>query len=154
VQFWFEPLDTETLAPERFPVNLWEHAPGRFFYTFPADPGGFKVALHHEGTAADPERLQRGVGAGEAALLKELLARHLPGLAGSLRTGVACMYTNTPDGDFVIDRHPAHPGAIVVSACSGHGFKFAPTIGEIVSDLLVEGGTRWDIGRFALGRWK
>lgn len=154
VQFWFEPVDAAALAPERCPISIWEHEPGRFFYTFPLDAHGLKAARHHEGEVADPETIERAVVAGEAATLSRLLARFVPAAAGTLKSAAACMYTNTPDGDFIVDRHPIHAGAMVVSACSGHGFKFAPTIGEIVSDLLVERWTRHDVSRFALGRWE
>ena len=63
-------------------------------------------------------------------------------------------YSYTPDGDFILDRHPEHPQVLIVSACSGHGFKFAPAIGEICSDLMVEGWTKWDLTKFRSGRWK
>jgi sarcosine oxidase len=59
----------------------------------------------------------------------------------------------TPDGDFLIDRVPGSPSIIVVSACSGHGFKFAPVIGEILADLATRGDTDHDISRFKLGRF-
>jgi sarcosine oxidase len=61
------------------------------------------------------------------------------------------MYTNTADGNFVIDRLPENERVVIVSACSGHGFKFAPAIGETVSDLIVDGSTRFDLTPFALG---
>jgi sarcosine oxidase len=64
-----------------------------------------------------------------------------------------CLYTNTPDESFIIDTHPESPHIVVVSACSGHGFKFAPVMGDIVADLLLEGGTRRDISRFSLQRF-
>ena len=63
------------------------------------------------------------------------------------------MYTNTPDGHFVIGPDPRHPAVTLVSACSGHGFKFALAIGEIVADLVAEGATRWDLGLFSPARF-
>ena len=59
-----------------------------------------------------------------------------------------CLYTNTPDEHFWIDRHPAHPQVLIVSPCSGHGFKFASVIGEIVADSLIEGRSRFDLSLF------
>jgi hypothetical protein len=56
------------------------------------------------------------------------------------------MYTNSPDGHFVIDRHPEHSNVLIVSPCSGHGFKFCPVVGEIVSDFVERGASRHDIG--------
>ena len=109
--------------------------------------------MHHQGEPADPDRLRRTVGAEEAAPLTALIGRYLPEAAGPVKMRTVCMYTNTPDSHFIVDRHPRHSEVLVVSACSGHGFKFAPVIGEIVSDLWVEGETRHDLERFRLGRW-
>jgi glycine/D-amino acid oxidase-like deaminating enzyme len=64
---------------------------------------------------------------------------------------VVCLYTNTPDEHFWIDRHPAHANVWVASACSGHGFKFAPVIGEILADLVQHRPPRFDLGLF---RWR
>jgi sarcosine oxidase len=63
------------------------------------------------------------------------------------------MYTNTPDRHFALDRHPDDPRIVVISACSGHGFKFAPVIGDIGADLVCEGRTSRDIASFALARF-
>jgi len=152
--FWFDPVNAATLGADRCPISIWEHAPQRYFYTFPLDDQGLKAARHHDGDVADPETLDRTVTASEAAALQALLGRFVPDAAGPLKAAAACMYTNTPDGDFILDRHPIHERAVIVSACSGHGFKFAPAIGEIVSDLLVERWTRFDVGRFALSRFE
>jgi glycine/D-amino acid oxidase-like deaminating enzyme len=64
-----------------------------------------------------------------------------------------CLYTNASDGTFIIDRHPAAPGIAFASACSGHGFKFAPVIGEILADLATDGSTAWPIERFQANRF-
>jgi sarcosine oxidase len=63
------------------------------------------------------------------------------------------MYSNTPDHDFVIDFSPQDKRVLVISACSGHGFKFAPVIGDIAADLLCEGSTKRDITRFSARRF-
>ena len=63
-----------------------------------------------------------------------------------------CLYTNTPDGHFLLDRHPQHARVLIVSPCSGHGFKFCPVIGEIAADLLLQNRTRHPIGLFRLQR--
>jgi sarcosine oxidase len=63
------------------------------------------------------------------------------------------MYTNTPDGDFIIDLNPEDPRVVVISACSGHGFKFAPVIGDIAADLACERRTSRDISRFTAARF-
>ena len=76
-----------------------------------------------------------------------------PSANGTLVSAQTCLYTVTPDRDFIIDRLPDAPNIIVASPCSGHGFKFAPVIGEILADLALEGGTPHDISRFRLSRF-
>jgi sarcosine oxidase len=155
VQFWFDPSGDRTLfAPERCPVSIWEHEVGRFFYGFPLLERGVKLAIHHEGETTDPDRVRRAVGPEEVGPLRILLDRYIPAADGPLAAASVCMYTNTPDSHFVIGPHPTIPQALIVSPCSGHGFKFAPVIGEIVSDLVVEGWTRHDLGMFGVTRWK
>jgi sarcosine oxidase len=152
VQCWFEPAG-EREALERCPVTIWEHHAGRFFYAFPLLDGALKAAIHHEGEITSASGLRREVGEGEARPLEALLARHIPAAAGPLAATAVCMYTNTPDGHFIVDTHPAHPGVLIVSACSGHGFKFASAMGEIVADLAVGTRARHDLGMFAAGRF-
>jgi sarcosine oxidase len=69
-----------------------------------------------------------------------------------LREAATCLYTNTPDGHFLIDRHPAHPAVLIASPCSGHGFKFSSAVGEVLMELVRDGRTRLDVGLFRL-RW-
>jgi len=66
---------------------------------------------------------------------------------------VACTFTNTPDHHFIIDLHPEYPQVCIASPCSGHGFKFASVVGEIMADLAEEGMTRHDISLFRLERF-
>jgi sarcosine oxidase len=66
---------------------------------------------------------------------------------------MVCLYTNSPDDEFIVDRHPAAPGVAFASACSGHGFKFAPVIGEILADLVTDGRTNWPTDRFRSNRF-
>ena len=80
--------------------------------------------------------------------IRGIVRRFMPRADGPLRKSAVCLYTNTPDEHFWIDRHPAHAQVLIVSACSGHGFKFASVIGEIVADLLVEGRSRFDLSLF------
>ncbi len=75
-------------------------------------------------------------------MIRAALADHIPAANGRLLAAKTCLYTMTPDGDFIIDRLPGAPNVVVASPCSGHGFKFAPVIGEIVADLATEGATR------------
>ena len=156
VQLWFDPAtkaDAGAFAPERCPVWIWEHERDRFLYGFPISERGIKLARHHEGELADPDRVRRDVSDAEVAEVRTLIARCVPDAGGALRGAAVCLYTNTPDSHFVVDQHLRHPAVLIVSACSGHGFKFAPVVGEIVSDWVVDGVRRFDLERFRVGRW-
>ena len=137
VQYWFKPRHhAERFAPRTLPIALWE-VPGRLFYTLPDFGDGVKVAVHHDGEITDPQRVRRTVNEGEDANARALMERYLPDAAGKLCDRAVCLYTNTSDGHFLIDRHPIHDEVVMVSACSGHGFKFATAIGEIVAKLCL-----------------
>jgi len=154
VQFWFEPGgDRSILGPDRCPISIWEHQRNRFFYGFPLLEPGFKVAIHHEGEIVDPDAIRREVADTEPAPLVDLLRRYMPDGVGRLSSSAVCMYTNTPDENFIIDHHPMHPQVLIVSACSGHGFKFAPAIGEVAAELVMEGKTEFDLSLFGVRRF-
>ena len=149
VQFWFEVKPGATsFAPERCPIHLWEYEPRRFFYGFPDLGDGVKIALHHEGASAQPDTLRREVGPEEVAAMRALTRRFVPEADGPLRAATVCMYTNTPDEHFWIDAHPQFPQVVIASPCSGHGFKFSSVMGEILSDLLMRGESRFDLSLF------
>ncbi|HEX7023817.1 MAG TPA: FAD-dependent oxidoreductase, partial [Gemmatimonadales bacterium] len=153
VLFWFEPrCDRAQLAPGRMPVFMWEWAPGEMFYGFPDLGDGIKVAIHHQGTPADPDTLRRTVDAKESDRLRGVMASRTPCFNGRLLDSAVCLYTNTPDRDFLIDRSPADRRVILASPCSGHGFKFAPAIGEVLADLAEDRDPRFDLTPFRLGR--
>ena len=150
---WFEPADRSRFAAGRFPVFLLQNEDG-VFYGFPADAAGVKIAKHHHlDETVDPDAADRAVSAADEAVIRGFLKTHLPDADGPLRAARTCLYTMAPDGDFIIDRLPGHPQIIVASPCSGHGFKFAPVIGEILADLAVAGQTDYDISRFPLTRF-
>jgi sarcosine oxidase len=65
----------------------------------------------------------------------------------------ACLFTNSPDRHFILDRHPAHPEVVVAAGFSGHGYKFCSVIGEVMADLAQTGATRHDIEFFRLARF-
>lgn len=147
--FWFAP----TADAGRLPVFIWEWAPGRMFYGFPDLGDGVKLAIHHEGEPTTPEQVRRTVYPGEANQLLEVVATRAPRLAGTPRETAVCLYTNTPDGDFILDRHPEDPRVLLASPCSGHGFKFAPAIGEALADLVDDQPPRFDLSPFRLSRF-
>ena len=155
VQAWFEPTDPALFAVARFPVFLIETRHGQH-YGFPPHGGsGVKIAKHHHADeTVDPDHMDRTVGEADLALIRPVLADHIPAANGRLLAAKTCLYTVTPDRDFIIDRLTGHPSVIVASPCSGHGFKFAPVIGEIVADLVIDGRTRHAIGPFGLDRFQ
>jgi sarcosine oxidase len=153
VLHWFKPQKPELYGAQNFPIHLWEYEPGLMFYGFPDLGSGLKVALHHQGEIADPEKLDRTIRAEDISIMRELLGRFLPEANGDYLRGTVCMYTNTPDGHFILDRHPENPNVIIASACSGHGFKFASAIGEVLGDMAVGRAVKWDLNLFSLRRF-
>jgi sarcosine oxidase len=151
---WFAPGDPPLFAPERCPVFLIDTGAG-VFYGFPAgDKPGIKFAKHHhDDETADPDAPARPMTETDRATLRAALAAHVPAACGALLDAQTCLYTMAPDGHFIIDRLAGAPQVIVASPCSGHGFKFAPVIGEILADLATAGSTRRDISRFRLARF-
>jgi sarcosine oxidase len=154
---WFEPgRDGGSFLPGDFPVFIWEPEDGNTFSCFPiaAGEGGVKTVFFRAGgLPCDPDALDRHVRNEEVEFTREYLARYVPALAGRCLATDVCMYTNTPDHHFVIDLHPDHPQVCFASPCSGHGYKFATVVGEILADLATEGTTRHPIGMFASRRF-
>lgn len=155
VMYWFRPgSDPDAFAPKRFPVYICEYRQGAFFYGFPAiGQDGVKVAHHHSGEICTPESIRREVSPDEVDRMRALLEGLLPAASGALLGTATCMYTNTPDGHFIIDHHPAQPRVVMACGFSGHGFKFASVVGEILADLAVDGRTRHPIDLFRLQRF-
>jgi sarcosine oxidase len=157
VMAWFAPTDADLLCADRFPVFIIESRHG-MHYGIPAlrgesGPAGIKVAKHHHrDETVDPDAYDRTVSAADQALIRAAIADHLPAANGELLDAKTCLYTMTPDGNFLIDHLPGAPNVIVASPCSGHGFKFAPVIGEALADLATTGATPHDIGWFSRQR--
>ena len=155
VMAWFEiaKRGDDWLTPERFPVFIRETG-GLDVYGLPTlDGTSLKIAIHHGGEMVDPETIRREVRDGELDPLRSFATTYLRGVTTRVTRTAVCMYTNTPDEDFVIDLHPDDARVVVISACSGHGFKFAPVIGDIAADLATEARTARDISRFSAARF-
>ena len=154
VPMWFRAtVDPARVGADRLPI--WVLRDGAsLFYGIPNDPElGLKVSIHHWGTFVEPDAVDRTVGERDIERVRAFLRRRMPLANGPLVNGEVCLYTNAPDDTFVIDRHPAAPGVAFASACSGHGFKFAPVIGEILADLVLEGTTTWPLEPFQADRF-
>lgn len=151
--FWFDTPAPELFGLGTFPVFLLEYTPGRYLYGFPDDGSGFKVAIHAPGETLDPDTLaSQTVTDAEIADMQALLMEYLPQAVGPVVKTAVCMYTNTPDHHFLIDTHPQHQDLLLVSPCSGHGYKFAAVVGEIVADWALGLAQRQDLSLFALPR--
>jgi sarcosine oxidase len=156
VMGWFEPTDAQLFSGGRTPVFIIESRHGMHYGIPPQGSvhAGVKVAKHHHrNETVDPDAYDRTVSVADEALIRAAIAEHIPAANGRLIAAKTCLYTMTPDGDFIIDRLPGASNIIVASPCSGHGFKFAPVIGEILADLATTGATPHDIERFSLGRF-
>lgn len=161
VMCWFPliPAGAEAFHPDRCPVFIWQFGDTHedVFYGFPAidgRDGGVKVGTEGYGRLTDVSTVDRDVSAAEvAATFDRCLRGRLPALAPGALRSVSCLYTVTPDFDFVIDRHPDHPQVIVASPCSGHGFKHSPAIGEALAELATAGASTLDLTPFRLARF-
>ncbi len=155
---WVWPRKPEMFGLGRMPVWAVENADGTEHYGFPMDAGlatpGFKLAHHTPGEMTDPDRNEWGVNAGDEATFRGVLERVLPDANGRLLGIRVCMYENSPDSHFVIDRHPGKPNVTVACGFSGHGFKFSSVVGEVLADLAMAGQTRHPIGFLSLGRFR
>ncbi len=152
---WFRPaVPPADVGVGRLPIWLMATDDGTF-YGFPHDPElGLKVSHHHSGVMVDPETVDREVRPADVERIRTFIRARMPVADGPLTTSRVCLYTNTLDDRFIVDRHPAAPGVAFASACSGHGFKFAPLIGDILADLVTDGATEWPIEPFRADRFR
>jgi len=151
---WFTPtVDPASVGADVLPIWVIVEE-GSAYYGIRHDPEiGLKVSIHHWGTFGEPDEIDRVVGEAEIQRIRAWMRTRMPAANGPLANARVCLYTNTPDEQFVIDRHPAAPGVAFASACSGHGYKFAPVIGEILADLALGTPPAWSIDRFRAARF-
>jgi sarcosine oxidase len=151
---WFTTRRPELFRPDTFPVFILSVEEGAF-YGFPLyEHPGFKLGgPHFAREPMDPRDDDRTPSPQQVALIRECLARYIPDAAGDPLTLKGCVYSVSPDEDFIIDAVPGVPQAVFASACSGHGFKFASAIGEILADLSTTGQSAFDLKPFALDRF-
>ncbi|HEY6088993.1 MAG TPA: N-methyl-L-tryptophan oxidase [Gemmatimonadaceae bacterium] len=156
VVFWLDPKrDQANYDVGRMPIYAYEYRKGDICYGFPRLERGVKASVMHGGeTALNPEEVDRTVREAEEKPLRAALRPILPALSKApVRESEVCLFTNTPDHDFIVDFHPFFPQVLISSPCSGHGFKFASAIGEIQADLLTKGETSFDLPPFRIDRW-
>lgn len=151
---WFQPRRPEFFGQDRFPVFNLLVEEGRY-YGFPVHGvPGFKVGkYHHFQEHMDADHLERQPRAEDEQMLRAFTDRYFPQASGPTMTLKACMFTNTPDSHFIIDSYPGCPQVSFAAGFSGHGYKFASVIGEILGDLAISGRTRHPIDLFRLDRF-
>jgi sarcosine oxidase len=147
--FWFRPGRNGASLKTVWAIQIDDE---RLLYGFPDVGNGLKAAIHYGGTQTTWLTVDRNVSETEASEVVELCGRYLPGVHGDLVRGATCLYTNTPDLHFVIDAHPQYENVLIVSACSGHGFKFASAIGEAASQWAANTERQLDLSLFSFDR--
>jgi sarcosine oxidase len=154
--FWFELEETAKFAPVSPTFIRHQGADDDASYGFPPLPGenSLKVATEQYSEEASPDTLDRTVSAAEA---QEMFDTHVRGKIAGVSSRVAksavCAYTVTPDSHFIIDEHPSLKNTLVVSACSGHGFKHSAALGEALAQWCVRGSSDLDLSAFSLKRF-
>jgi glycine/D-amino acid oxidase-like deaminating enzyme len=149
---YLKPRRAEMFEPEVFPVWI-DKAHG--YYGFPIDrrADGVKLARHNFGEEFDPSQDDRPLSQREVDEAVEFAQQRLPDLSDEVLDARACLYTVTPDEDFIIDRAPRMQNVLAISGCSGHGFKFSVLLGQIGANLTTRGEDPRDLSRFRLDRF-
>ena len=153
VVFWYAPRNNVYSREQGCPVFCFDTDEG-FFYGFPVlDELGMKVANHSDGQVIpNPDQIERTLKPEDELCVQSFLNKYLPDARPTLTKHSVCMYTMTPDEDFIIDRHRDHSNVVYAAGLSGHGFKFAPIIGSILADLVEKGETEEPIDFLAASR--
>ena len=151
---WFQPIEPKKYTPENFPVFnlLWK---GERYYGFPVySVPGVKIGrYHHLRQAVNPDTMDREPNQDDELVLREFLNQVFPSVAGSTLSLETCIFTNTPDEQFLLDHYDGLDRIWVASGFSGHGFKFAAVIGEIMANLAGDQDPGYDISLFKAGRF-
>jgi sarcosine oxidase len=157
VMAWIAPRGgVAAFQPERFPVFLMEDADGMPGYGFPAmdgPEGGMKVAIHGSREVCTAATVDRAIHDADISRIRRKLGVRIPAIDGEVLRAQTCMYTMTPDENFVIGGYPEIANCTIACGFSGHGFKFAPVVGEVLADLAMTGTSRLPIGIFDAGRF-
>ena len=160
VMYWFDIRENcrSTFAPPGFPIFIWIFAKGGEFgfYGFSTlDGKTIKIATEQFTAITNPDHVQRAVSMEEEqSMYKDYVQGRLPGISDRCKAAASCLYTTTPDSNFVIDVHPDNDRILIASPCSGHGFKHSAAIGEALADQVIDGKSRIDISSFSMKRFK
>lgn len=151
---WMQPKKPELFGLGTLPVWVIEDDEG-VYYGFPTyGIPGFKFGrMNHLEQTIDPDNMDREAHAEDDKLLRDFAEQYFPQACGPTLSLRACIFTNTPDKTFIVDKHPDHPQVVFGAGFSGHGFKFVSVMGEIFAELAIDGETRHDIDLFRLNRF-
>lgn len=153
--FWFETLDDTYRAEQGAPAFLYDLPAGVFYGIPQVDEAGVKVAEHTGGAVIDdPSRVDRIVSEADIVPVRRFVADWLPHAGHHSRQSNVCLYTMSPDGHFVLDRHPAHPQVLFAAGLSGHGFKFTSVLGEVLADMVLDGASGQPTAFLGLERFR
>jgi sarcosine oxidase len=157
--YWFNIRDDAgaQFSVGRFPIFIWILGQGDdFFYGFPSlDGKTVKVASEqYANVTTTPDEVDRQIAEEEKeSMYKTYVRGRLPEIVGVCGKAEACLYTTTPDSNFVIDFYPGQNRILIASPCSGHGFKHSAAIGEVLAELVIDGKSKLDISSFGFGRF-
>ncbi len=151
---FFRVRNPEAHSPDRMPLIIHRFPNTTMIGSYFPIHGhaGVKTMVDRIGPAVDPANPDRAIDPARLERLRDYTMCLLPDATGEILESTSCRYTMTPDEDFILDRHPEFGQVGIASTCSGHGFKFAPVIGQILADLATTGATPYPIGLFQLGR--
>lgn len=154
VLIWTQPLRPEYFRLGAFPVCNLRTTDGHY-YAFPVyGVPGFKLGrYHHRYEYTDPDAVDREIHPEDEAVLRDGIRRYFPDANGPTMAMKTCLFTNSPDEHFILDRHPQHAKVAIAAGFSGHGFKFCSVVGEIMTELALDGGSRYNLSLFRLGRF-
>lgn len=154
IQLWWTPKDAAICRTDRLPAFI-HFKDDRAYYGTPMRDGdpGIKIARHHGGDTTTPDAIDRSLQPKDEADVRDYIRQHVSTADGPLAAHSICMYTNTSDDHFILDRHPKHENVIIAGGFSGHGFKFTPLVGEFVADWVTMKKETPDIKLFSLKRF-
>ncbi|MBK5269797.1 MAG: FAD-dependent oxidoreductase [Bacteroidia bacterium] len=151
---WIKPKNPGDFSLNKFPCwMIADDESSGMYYGFPVlpietfgKPGGLKLAYHYPGQETDPDNVDKHINKEEVDILRYGLEKYLPGCFESILSTQTCLYSNTPDENFIIDFLPGYENQVAL-ACgfSGHGFKFVSVVGEILAELILDGKTKQPI---------
>ncbi len=149
----FDPRERSRYDADAMSVYFWA-TPEGIFAGFPYfENEGVKIMRHDRSETCLPDTVRRDVSAADIEEVAHFADTYMPFANGGVGRSCVCLYTMTPDNHFVVDAHPQLPGFFYASPCSGHGFKFAPVVGEVLADLALEGTTNQPIGFLSANRF-